>query len=564
MPPKNITLEPSLHYVDFGSNLPASLMPEDRIPGAWLGDSDSDYEEFSDPNLTKSEARALFKEAMADLQRTTAEADEQRLRRQGRRALREELTAEEGRRLVNVAPKDSKTLAWNGMASLQREIEERLRSQVLYEHRAVEGKKLDFDAAEGIKKPTSSSKSSTVASAQNNVAGLPTKKVRRPVLRPSLNSGASPSAANTAVSAQSNASGVASNKVRRAIVDPSLNSGEQKAGRAPAHERELLSLIDDSNTRGGAHTAATRRLVDGGLFSEDQLASASARAKLRADARAAIAEVPREDRRAVAAVRARLVDEGRDRRVLATISQPASESVVKAREVVSQAPAHPKPSQASATLDTSKPPTRSSAGTTQSGVRTVDGVRQPTIRRILMNKSKPEIEVGRSAGHSVSTTLPIHDFGQAPKYSSTKPATAAASTTATAPSQSVSEKAQAIAYRYADALSAFDKPTAAMFIANKLNEDSARMYFDAARKSSTPAQLKKPTTPNTQSTKGLGTKSDAAKTAEVDDGFDIVNGKGPSAANGSPLPNPDLGMDQLNEEFSPTLKGFQGWESTLR
>jgi hypothetical protein len=233
---------------------------------------------------------------------------------------------------------------------------------------------------------------------------------------------------------------------------------------------------------------------------------------------------------------------------------------VKAREVVSQAPAHPKPSQASATLDTSKPPTRSSAGTTQSGVRTVDGVRQPTIRRILMNKSKPEIEVGRSAGHSVSTTLPIHDFGQAPKYSSTKPATAAASTTATAPSQSVSEKAQAIAYRYADALSAFDKPTAAMFIANKLNEDSARMYFDAARKSSTPAQLKKPTTPNTQSTKGLGTKSDAAKTAEVDDGFDIVNGKGPSAANGSPLPNPDLGMDQLNEEFSPTLKGFQGWE----
>jgi hypothetical protein len=140
MPPKNITLEPSLHYVDFGSNLPASLMPEDRIPGAWLGDSDSDYEEFSDPNLTKSEARALFKEAMADLQRTTAEADEQRLRRQGRRALREELTAEEGRRLVNVAPKDSKTLAWNGMASLQREIEERLRSQVLYEHRAVEGR----------------------------------------------------------------------------------------------------------------------------------------------------------------------------------------------------------------------------------------------------------------------------------------------------------------------------------------------------------------------------------------------------------------------------------------
>ena len=555
MPPKNITSESAPHYVDFGPDLSKFLVStddvvHDRVPGAWLGDSDSDYEEFSDPHLTKSEARALFKEAMADLQRTTAEADEQRLRRQGRRALREELAAEEGRLVCNVTSKGSKTLAWNGMASLQREIdeeEERLRLQALYEHRAVEGKKLDFDAAEGTKKPASSSKSSTVASAENNVAGVSTKKVRRPILRPSLNSGGPLGSCGTTILAQSNASGVASNNVRRSTVDPPLNSGEQKTGRARAPEG-FLSLMDDFNARGGAHTAATRRLVDGGLLSEDQLASAAERAKLRADARAANAEVTREDRRAVAAARARLADEGRDRRVIATVSQPASESVVKTTKVVSETL-----SQASSTLGVIKPSTRSSAGTAQPRLSTVDGVEQPALnkttklRPILMDKSRPENEAGRSAGHFV-------------KSSSTKSATAAASTTATAPSQSVSEKAQAIAHRYADALSAFDKPTAAMFIAHKLNEDSARMYFDAARKSSTSAQLKTPTTPNTQSTKGLGTKSDAAKTAEVDDGFDMVNGKGPSAANGSPLPNPDLGVNQLDVEFSPTLKGFQGWE----
>ena len=226
MPPKNITSESTPYHVDFGSNLPTSLMFDDdmvydRVPGSWLGDPDSDYEEFSDPNLTKSEARALFKEAMADLQRATSEADEQKLRRQGRRALREELTAEEGQM------KDSKTLTWNSMASLQREIDEeegRLRRQVLREEHAAEGSKLASDAVKGDKKPASSSKSSTVASAQNNVAGLSTRKVRRPILRPSVNSGPSPSAASTAVSAQSNARGVASNNPRLPRIDPSSNS----------------------------------------------------------------------------------------------------------------------------------------------------------------------------------------------------------------------------------------------------------------------------------------------------------------------------------------------------
>lgn len=51
-----------------------------------------------------------------------------------------------------------------------------------------------------------------------------------------------------------------------------------------------------------------------------------------------------------------------------------------------------------------------------------------------------------------------------------------------------------------------------------------------------------------------------AKAVEVEDGFDVLNSKGPSAANGSPLPDPDLSMNQLDVQFSPTLKGFQGWE----
>ena len=322
-------------------------------------------------------------------------------------------------------------------------------------------------------------------------------------------------------------------------------------------------MMDDFNARDGAHTAATRRLVDGGLFSEDQLATAAARAKLRADARAANAEVTREDRLAVAAARAGLADEGR---VGPTLSQRASESVVKATKGVSQAPVHPKPSQASATMGTSGPPTRSSTGTAQPSRNTVDRVQQPTLSKttklcqILMDTSEPEIEAGRrSTGHSISIP-PSYDRGNILKSSSKKPATAAASTITTKP-RSVSEKARAIARRYPDALSAFDKPTAAAFIEHKLNENTDRIDFDARKEPSTPAQLKTPATPNTHVTKDRGTKSDVAKTAEVDDGFDVVNGNGPSAANGSPLPGPDLIMNQLGVNFSPTLNGFQGWEN---
>ncbi|GAB7332369.1 hypothetical protein MBLNU13_g04189t1 [Cladosporium sp. NU13] len=97
-------------------------------------------------------------------------------------------------------------------------------------------------------------------------------------------------------------------------------------------------------------------------------------------------------------------------------------------------------------------------------------------------------------------------------------------------------------------------------LVDQLKQDTRRTGFGAGKKPSTPAQLKTPATPNAQMTKGLGFKPEVAKTAKFDDGFDIVTSKGPSAANGSPLPDPDLIMDQLDVQFSPTLKGFQGWE----
>lgn len=97
-------------------------------------------------------------------------------------------------------------------------------------------------------------------------------------------------------------------------------------------------------------------------------------------------------------------------------------------------------------------------------------------------------------------------------------------------------------------------------LVDQLKQDTRRTGFGAGKKPSTPAQLKTPATPNAQMTKGLGFKPEVAKTAKFDDGFDIVTSKGPSAANGSPLPDPDLIMDQLDMQFSPTLKGFQGWE----
>lgn len=454
--------------------------------------------------------------------------------------------------------------------------------------------------------------------------------------------------------------------------------------------------MDDFNARGGAHTAATRRLVDGGLISEYQLPAASARAKPRADERALDREVAHKDR--LAAAREKLASEGR---VVATVSQQVSSSGSHAVKPVQPMPVRPGPAQPCITVGPSMLPTRKlkrcvPAGTHHSIVNTTDEVKQPVRNNVVVELSptgeaRPEIEADRhSTGHSVSRTLPIYALERTLKSSSTKPATVATSTTTTTtPSQSVSEKAQAIALRYAsafkasskpaqkvaahklaqgvkqndfdaekgpstkltaaakttgttpsqsvnvkvqailnyygeamsalddasaaafvayklgedtnhaefgaenepstkltvatktifnaqtqsvnekvqailrrygEAMSAFDEASVAAFVALKLKKDTHRTGFNAGQGAPTPIQLKTPATPNAQSPKGLGVKDEVAKTVEVDDGFDVVNSKGPSAANGNPLPDPGLIQDQLDVQFSPTIKGFQGWE----
>ena len=109
MPPQNIIPESTPHYVDFGSSLSNFIKSDDdvvydRVPGAWLGDSA--HEEFSDPNVTRSKARIIAKEALADLQRAAAEAENEKLRRH---TLRARLAAEDREQAAATAKGDKKS-----------------------------------------------------------------------------------------------------------------------------------------------------------------------------------------------------------------------------------------------------------------------------------------------------------------------------------------------------------------------------------------------------------------------------------------------------------------------
>jgi len=193
----------------------------------------------------------------------------------------------------------------------------------------------------------------------------------------------------------------------------------------------------------------------------------------------------------------------------------------------------------------------SAAVTDQTNIGITKNIKQPvrgkaTVTPSLADKSESEIEAGRrSTSHPGTSTLPSSNIGQAAKSSSAKPAAATAATTTTTPSSPVGKKAEAIAHHDAT---------------HKLAQGTDRIESDAGKTPSTPASPKKPASNPVQSLKNLSVKPDAAKAIEVDGGFDVVNAIGPSAANGSPLPDPDLIMDQLDEQFSPTLKGSQGWE----
>jgi len=582
MPPQNITSEFAPHDVDFGPDLSNFIkfdddVIHDRVPGAWL--DFSEQEEFSGPNMTRSKARTIAKEALADLQRASAEAENERVRRHTLRA--------------RLAAKDREQAS---------------------------------AAAEGDKKFTQHRMSIRAILAQDNASNAPTDAPRRAAIDPSLDSSGWPNSPSAAVPGKGNVPNTPHSTSRRPVVDHSLNSGGQKAG--GAHRQGFLPMMDDFNARGGAHTASTRRLVDGGFFSEEQIAAAAAaaRAQPRSEECALDGQVAHRDR--FAAARAKLAAEGR---VVATVSQQVSGSGPQAVKGIPPRLLRPGPAQPCVTVGPSTLPTRKlkrcvPASTTRSSFNIADQVEQPHHNAVVVELSptggsNPEIEAGRrSTGRSVSRTLPIYALEHTPKSSSTKPATAAASTTTTTtPNQSVSEKAQAIALRYAsaakssskpaqklaqgtecidsdagkglstnltaaapktsttpsqsvsakvkailnyygEAMSALDEASAAAFVAHKLKQDTNRTDFNAGKQTSTPAQLKTPTTPKVQSAKGLGVKLGVVKTAEIDDGFDVLNSKGPSAANGSPLPDPDLIKDQLDVQFSPTLKCFQGWE----
>lgn len=557
-------------HVDFASPLPTTSMfdydaAQDRVPGAWLGDSG--HEEPSDPNMTISKARAIAKEALADLQRAAAEAEEEKIARQ-------------------------------------------LRERVAARHR-----ERGSAAAKGDERITEHSLSIRAMLAQDtsNATDALTGAPRRAAIDRSFNFVGAPEKSRDAVRAQGNASNTPASAPRRPHNGPLLNSGAQNPSQARTHERESL------------YPAETRQILDGADFSENQLAAAAERASLRADERALDGQIAQEHH--LAAARARLAARGR---VMPTASQQTSRSASHAVKAALRLPPLPEPAEACVTLGPSRLLTRKfetciPAGTVQSGFSTADEAKQPLRNSVVVDSfptggSKPETEVGRrSTNHSGIKTLPIYDCGNTPKSSSAEPVAAAAPTTSIAPRQSVSEKAQAIAHRYASAANASRKPvqkvaaqklvqgaeridfvaeketpakstaaasattptpsqavsmkalaildrcvetistlddaSVATFVAHKLNQDTGRTNFSAGKEPPTSAQPKAPTT---QSTKGQAVKSDVLKTAEVDDGFDVVNSKSPSADNGRPLRDPDLIMHQLDMES--TMKGFQGWE----
>ena len=395
----------------------------------------------------------------------------------------------------------------------------------------------------------SNDKLGDAAPAQGNVPNTPTIKPTRSVVHPSPHSLVLSNKPINAVPAQGGAANVATGKVRRPPFDSSLNSGGRNAGRAQ-NSMVSPSLMPKPLARGGAHTAATRRLVDGGFMSDDQFATA--RVTPRANVRSTKQII--HDERLVAAMR--LAAKGK---IVATEPQRMPNSGVSVTtKGASQEPAQPQPSRVSATLDAFKLPTRpkrdnsmSTTGTDQTKISISNAAKQPVRNNVAVNpsladKDKSEIEAGRrSAGHPVTNTLPSNNIGQAAKSFSAKPAAAIAATTTTTPNPPVGEKAEANAHHDAT---------------HKLAQGTDRIESHAGKTPSTPASPKKPASNLVQSTNNLSIEPNAAKTSEVDSGFDIVNATGPSAANGSPLPDPDLIMDQLDEQFTPTLKGFQGWE----
>lgn len=202
-----------------------------------------------------------------------------------------------------------------------------------------------------------------------------------------------------------------------------------------------------------------------------------------------------------------------------------------------------------------------------------------------VNLTKPDANVALSPlpGRPRSGTQPIgrstrriYDFGSEikPAVNATKPdinaakpdanatkssTKSAAADPVTKPSLAITTKAKDMAQRFARAN--IDSPVAPAVAAQGTDKGTAHVKVDAGKQALAPK--KAPAVKFPKATDGLDSKLDAAKTAELDDSFDIISDKAvksiPSATNGG-LPNPDDIMDQLDEQFSPTLKSLKDWD----
>jgi hypothetical protein len=408
---------------------------------------------------------------------------------------------EDSTRPSTIASK-AQALTEQALAELQHAVdEERFHRQALREQQcAAEAKKLAAATAKSNKKTAESSKPSKTVPTQTHVAGV--------VTRPTF-------------------------------VDALPNLNEHNTGRGQNAEG-FLALMANSRfggptgrTPGRGHISATGRLFDAGIASEDSIAAA----RLRADARVARGDVGRDER--LAAARARLAKG----RVVATVSQYAFDTGVKISKAVAPGlgpgPVALGPSQITATPSTPRYQTTpkkggfpATAGTVQTREGVTGVVRQP-------------VRTNGPMAPSVTTRWTFE--------TPTKPATVGTATTT--PSQSVKDQAHGVAYRYVNANKVSAKPATAT---QKLDKVTTRTDINAEKKSSAPAQLKSSAANVPTGPIGLGLTLNIAKTPELDDGFDVVDGKGPSAANGRTFPH--LIMDQLDQEFSPTLNGLQGWD----
>ena len=121
----------------------------------------------------------------------------------------------------------------------------------------------------------------------------------------------------------------------------------------------------------------------------------------------------------------------------------------------------------------------------------------------------------------------------------------------------VKDSADRVAHQFAKANEELAKRINAEM---KLDKVMARADVNAGKKTSAPAQLKTPAVDVSKEIVGLGLTLAATKKPDLDEGFDVVDGKGPPAANSSALSNVALTMEKLDKEFSPTLNGLQGWD----